>query len=221
MRSKDSPSSKNRAKILKANISDGAIVMTQAKAKFATFKEYLSHSDELTGRWELIDGELIELPPESERNDWIALILRDYLVQVISRRLVRLGKCEIQVPVLQKGDAQNRYPDLVVLREEHLQLTQRRLTITLEMPPPQFIAEVVSPGKSNRDRDYINKRAQYAAIGVSEYWLIDPKAQTVLVLELGHDGYSEVGQFKGNKSILSPLFGALVLIAEQLFQTEI
>jgi Uma2 family endonuclease len=217
----DSPSSKNRAKILKANISDGAIVMTQAKAKFATFKEYLSHSDELTGRWELIDGELIELPPESERNDWIALILRDYLVQVISRRLVRLGKCEIQVPVLQKGDAQNRYPDLVVLREEHLQLTQRRLTITIEMPPPQFIAEVVSPGKSNRDRDYINKRAQYAAIGVSEYWLIDPKAQTVLVLELGHDGYSEVGQFKGNKSILSPLFGALVLIAEQLFQTEI
>jgi Uma2 family endonuclease len=217
----DSPSSKNRAKILKANISDGAIVMTQAKAKFATFKEYLSHSDELTGRWELIDGELIELPPESERNDWIALILRDYLVQVISRRLVRLGKCEIQVPVLQKGDAQNRYPDLVVLREEHLQLTQRRLTITLEMPPPQFIAEVVSPGKSNRDRDYINKRAQYTAIGVSKYWLIDPKAQTVLVLELGHDGYREVGQFKGNKSILSPLFGALVLIAEQLFQTEI
>jgi Uma2 family endonuclease len=42
--------------------------MTQAKAKFATFEEYLSASDTLEGRYELIDGELVELSPESEQN---------------------------------------------------------------------------------------------------------------------------------------------------------
>ncbi|MCY7284176.1 MAG: Uma2 family endonuclease [Cyanobacteria bacterium CAN_BIN43] len=195
--------------------------MTQAKPKFATFEEYLSYSSELEGRFQLIDGELIELPPESERNDWIALILRDWLVQIISRRRIRLGKCEIQVPVLKKGDAQNRFPDLVILREEHLQLTQRRLTITLDMPPPLLVVEVVSPGKTNRDRDYINKRAQYAAIEIEEYWIVDPTEQTVLVLELAGEEYKEVGQFQGGDSVVSITFPKLALVAQQIFQTEI
>ena len=114
-----------------------------------------------------------------------------------------LVKCEVQVPVLRPGDAANRYPDLVVLREEHLDLTQRRLTITLDMPPPRLIAEVVSPGKTNRDRDYIHKRAQYAAIGVPEYWLLDSEAQTVMVLTLDGEAYREVGLFRGNETIAS------------------
>jgi len=195
--------------------------MTQAKPRFATFEEYLSYSSELEGRFQLIDGELIELPPESERNDWIAIILRDWLVQITNRRRIRSGKCEIQVPVLKKGDAQNRFPDLVVLREEHLHLTQRRLTITLDMPPPLLVVEVVSPGKTNRNRDYINKRAQYAAIGVEEYWIVDPTEQTVLVLKLADGEYQELGQFQGGDRILSIIFPELNLMAEQIFQTEI
>ena len=178
--------------------------MTQAQVKFNSFEEYLSYSDEtpMEGRYELIDGALVELPPESEPNNWIALNLRDYLIQVVSRRLVRVHALELQVPVLQPRDAANRYPDLVVLRPEHLQLTQRRLTITLDMPPPRLIVEVVSPGKTNQDRDYVHKRAQYAAIGVPEYWLIDPVAQTVMVLTLEGEAYREVGVF-GNQATLA------------------
>ncbi len=194
--------------------------MIQAKPRFATFAEYLSYSSEMEGRFQLIDGALQELPPESERNDWIALILRDWLVQAVSRRLIRLGKCEIQVPVLQKGDFQNRFPDLVVLREEHLQLTQKRLTITIGMPPPRLVIEVVSPGKTNRYRDYINKLAQYAAIAVEEYWIVGPKTQTILVLALENNRYREIGQFQGIEQVISPLFPSLVLTAEQVFQTE-
>jgi Uma2 family endonuclease len=194
--------------------------MTQAKPRFATFAEYLSYSDGLEGCFQLIDGELRELPPESERNDWIALVLRDCLIPGVSRRLIRLGKCEIQVPVLQRGDTQNRFPDLVILREEHLELTQRRLTITLDMPPPRMVVEIVSPGKTNRDRDYLNKRVQYAEISIQEYWIIDPKTQTILVLALDNDDYREVGQFQGDERIVSPLFSSLMLTAEQVFQTE-
>jgi Uma2 family endonuclease len=199
--------------------------MTQAKVKFTTFEEYLSYSDEtpMDGRYELVDGALVELPPESEPNNWIADNLQFLLAiaNIFSRRLIKTHSCEIQVPVLQPKDAANRYPDLVVLRPEHLELTQRRLTITLDMPPPRLIAEVVSPGKTNRDRDYIHKRAQYAAIAVPEYWLLDPVAQTVMLLSLEGDAYREVGVFGREATIASVELSGLELTVEQIFETEI
>lgn len=106
--------------------------MTQAKPRFASFEAYLESERDSEGRYELVDGELVELPPESEPNVSIANFL--FLVLVNSGvpfRLIHIGRCEVQVPVLQAGDAQNRYPDLVVLEEIHLELTQKRLTITL------------------------------------------------------------------------------------------
>ncbi|NJN88873.1 MAG: Uma2 family endonuclease [Leptolyngbyaceae cyanobacterium SL_7_1] len=194
--------------------------MTQAKVKFTTFEEYLSYSDAtpMEGRYEVIDGALIELPPESRLNSTIAVrILLALLTVGIPVELIHPGKCEVQVPVLQPGDAANRFPDLVVLRPEHLELTQRRLTLTLDMPPPRLIVEVVSPGKTNRDRDYIYKRDQYADIGLPEYWLIDPVAQTVTVLSLQGNAYRELGVFSQQKAIPSVEFAELELAVEQLF----
>ncbi|GAB4368416.1 MAG: Uma2 family endonuclease [Elainellaceae cyanobacterium] len=194
--------------------------MTQARVKFTTFEEYLSYSDEtpMEGRYELINGALVELPPESRLNSTIAVrILLVFVAVGIPVELVHPGKCEVQVPILQPNDAANRFPDLVILREEHLELTQRRLTITLGMPPPRLIAEVVSPGKTNRDKDYIYKRAQYAAIGVPEYWLIDPVAQTVMVLSLEGEAYREVGVFGQQAAIDSVEFAELELKVEQIF----
>ncbi|WP_448598393.1 Uma2 family endonuclease [Thermoleptolyngbya sp.] len=195
--------------------------MTQARAKFATFEEYLAYSDEtpMEGRYELIDGELVELPPESEPNNWVANYLQFLLAaaDIAPLRLIKTHALELQVPVLQPKDAANRYPDLVVLRPEHLALTRRRLTITLEMPPPRLVVEVVSPGKTNRDRDYGRKRAQYAAAGIPEYWLIDPEAQTVTVLALEGAAYREVGTFGAGEAIASVEFPDLAIAVNQLF----
>lgn len=198
--------------------------MIQAKVTFTTFEEYLSYSNEMDmeGRYELIDGELVELPPESESNNWIANYLQFLLVAAKSPlRLIKIHSLELQVPVLQPNDAANRYPDLVILRPEHLDLMKRRLTITLDMPPPRLIAEVVSPGKTNRDRDYIYKRAQYTAIGVPEYWLIDPVAQTMMVLTLDGEAYREVGVFSKDEAIASFEFAGLELTVGQIFETDI
>jgi Uma2 family endonuclease len=194
--------------------------MAVAKPGKITFEEYLCYQDDTDQRYELIDGELVALPPESEFNNWIAnhlfLVLAN--AQIVSPRLIRTHACEIQVPVLEPGDAANRYPDLVILREEHLALTQKRLTITRDMPPPNLVVEVVSPGCANRERDYERKRFQYAAIAVPEYWLIDPEWQTVTVLKLATTAYQDVGVFQGQAPITSPEFGTLNVTADQVLQ---
>lgn len=197
--------------------------MTQAKVKLASFEEYLAYSDEtpLEGRFELVRGELVELPPESEPNNWLANYLQFLLVaaNVAPLRLIKIHALELQVPVLQPNDAANRYPDLVVLRPEHLELTQRRLTITRNMPP-RLVVEIVSPGKTNRDRDYVSKRAQYAALRVPEYWLVDPAAKTVMVLSLAGEIYQEIGVFGLQRAIASVEFPDLTLKASQIFEAD-
>ncbi|MBD2079092.1 Uma2 family endonuclease [Leptolyngbya sp. FACHB-17] len=195
--------------------------MTQAKPRFSTFEEYLNYDDGSDRVYEWIDGELVELPPESEPNTAIAqeLFWLFATAQIVSRRLIKLYACQLQVPVIESGDAANRFPDFVVLREEHLALTQSQLTITSEMPPPILVAEIVSPGDTNSEnylRDYVRKRAQYAARGIPEYWLIDPTRKVVIVLYLEREQYREVGQFREKDRISSPTFPDLTLMAAQI-----
>jgi Uma2 family endonuclease len=195
--------------------------MTQAKLRFASFEEYLAWSDDpendLEGRYELVDGELVQLPTESELNGAIAhYLFAELLKRGFLFRLIRLYQCEIQVPVLQPRDAQTRLPDLVVLRQEHLSLLTTRTTITLKMPPPRMVVEVVSPGKRNQERDYKSKLAQYQEIGVEEYWIVDSKAQKVTVFHLAPTGYQKIGEFQGSDIVPCSTCPALALTAEQI-----
>ncbi|MDZ8108785.1 MAG: Uma2 family endonuclease [Nostoc sp. DedQUE12a] len=191
-------------------------------AQRLTFEQYLEIDDGAENRYELVDGRLIELPPKSEPNTSLANCLFLLLVNAgMPFRRVQPHACELQVPVLKAGDPANRYPDLVILREEHLELTRKRLTITFDVLPPHLVVEVVSPGESNRDRDYVRKRKQYAARGIVEYWLIDPQELAIAILQLSEGSYREAGRFTGSTQIKSPelerLGIQLQITAEQIF----
>ena len=41
------------------------------------------------------------------------------------------------------------------------------------LDPPSIVVEFVSAGRQNWQRDYIEKRDEYLALGVSEYWVVD------------------------------------------------
>jgi Uma2 family endonuclease len=184
-----------------------------------SFEDYLASEDTgFEGLAELIDGELIELPPESGVNTEVAAIwFAALLSSGVNVLHLKVGNCEIQTPVLERGDAANRFPDVVVIREEHRSLTLQRMTITLKMPPPRFVLEVVSSGQVNRHRDYVRKRAQYAAVGIPEYVIVDPEEQTVTVLVLEQGSYREVGCYRGEQHIISPTFPDLALTGNQIF----
>jgi len=196
--------------------------MTQATTRL-TFEEYANLNAEdwvrlglPEGRCEYVDEwELNELPTESEPNDWIAqeLFWLLAIAQIVPRRLIRPHSCEIEVP----GKPKTRFPDLVVLQEEHIALTQRRLLIRLNMPVPQMVVEVVSSGNTNHKRDYEAKRKQYEQRGIPEYWLIMPETKTIEVLELNDRQYVQIGTFAGVEPIQSKTFKGLNLTVNQVF----
>ena len=193
--------------------------MTLTETRFASFEAYLTAevSDLPEGRCEYWDGELVPVITESSGNDDIANYLFAVLLQMgIYRKLIRPGRAEVEVI----GKPKTRFPDLTVLDAVHLPLVERRLTITRDMPPPRLVVEVVSPGAESKDnykRDYQDKRDQYAAIAIPEYWIIDPDHAWFMVGTL-IDGRYQFATFRGDEPIVSSTFPELKLTAAQVLE---
>ena len=188
--------------------------MTFTKTRFASFEAYLTAdaSDLPEGRYEYWDGELIEVMAESSFNDALANYLYLLMVQAgIYHKLIRPHSCEVEVI----GSPKTRFPDLTVLDDVHLVLMNKNTRVTRDMPPPRLVVEVVSPGaesKPNYTRDYRDKRDQYAAIAIPEYWIIDPDRAWFMVGTLIGNRY-QFATFRGNEPIVSPTFPELKLTA--------
>jgi Uma2 family endonuclease len=187
--------------------------MTFTKVRFTSFEEYLTAevSDLPEGRYEYWDGELVSVMAESLGNGTIAIFIQLALIAIgVPFQLIR-PSCEVEV----SGRPQSRVPDLTVIDEVHVTLLKKRATITRKMPPPRLVVEVVSPGNEaseNYRRDYRDKRDQYAAIGIPEYWIVDPDRAWVMVGTLV-SGVYQFTTFQGDEAIISPTFPALKLTA--------
>lgn len=187
--------------------------MLITKPRFQTFAEYLQYEDNSEEFYELFNGELVEMPPESGFNYQIANRLFFVFALMLGTDKVRGHGLELEV----RGEPKNRYPDLTIIREEHIQLLFKRNTILLTMPSPLLVIEVVSPGEIQRERDYIAKRSQYQDCEIPEYWIVDPQTQTILVLELQGNMYTAIGTFSNNDLVKSPLFSQLNLKVSEVF----
>jgi Uma2 family endonuclease len=125
-------------------------------------------------RYELIDGVLvvnpIPLEAEADPNDTLGYLLHDYrrrhpngraLDKTLPERHIRVGKIR-------------RRADRVIWCGLGRRPNPRR-------DIPQVAVEFVSAGKRNWTRDYDEKRAEYHAVGVVEYWIIDRFRRTMTV----------------------------------------
>jgi Uma2 family endonuclease len=182
-----------------------------------TLGDYLAYDPGSDRRYELVAGDLLTMPSESDLNNLIAMVVLFALGQVVAPRLLRRGT---EIVISEVGPTV-RIPDLMVLTPalaERLQGADRSI-ILLDMPPPALVVEVVSPGKPNEDRDYRSKRSEYQSRGIPEYWIIDPQRQQITLLTLVAGLYREA-IFTGNASICSPTLPTLALTAAQVFNTK-
>lgn len=182
-----------------------------------TLEDYLNHDDETDTRYELIDGMLVEMAPESPINLTIAMFLAiHFFQQGIPHHCLAIGH-EIQVPA-QKATA--RRPDLVVHSDASAAAILQDRIFRLNQPVPRLVIEVVSSSDTNqksRDRDYVHKRENYAQLGIPEYWIIDPVASIVLILQFINGAYQEQ-KFVEHQQLASPTFPDLQLTANQVLK---
>ncbi|MGH8535656.1 MAG: Uma2 family endonuclease [Gammaproteobacteria bacterium] len=109
-------------------------------------------------RIELIEGELIQMPPIGARHAEVV----DYVNDVFSRQAGDDKRTRVQNPV-QLGDYGELYPDIAILRK-------RRYFDAHPGPGDVFLIIEVSDSTLTYDRDL--KVPLYAVHGIPEVWLI-------------------------------------------------
>ncbi len=185
--------------------------------KRMTLKEFLTYDDGTNTRYELVDGILVEMSLGTGKHGGV--------IRRISKRIERLsedqgtdwiavpGLVGIETDVPGKTD-HVRIPDVTVMSEAQWAVIEARpgsATIFQNEPAPIVVIEVLSP--STKSIDLTEKWAEYIKRGIPEYWIINPISKEITVLRLENGDYIEVGVFRGEQSIVSPMFPELKLTA--------
>jgi len=174
-----------------------------------TEAEYLAR--EFDGLVEYLDGVLEFLPVPTWSHQFLVDFLHSLLKQHV--RAHRLGVTAFAPLQVQVGPGRYREPDVVYVTLERMQSLQN------PSEGADLVMEVVSPGPEDRRRDLIEKRADYAAAGIPEYWIVDPETETITVLSLpdGETEYATSREFKAGQTAVSLLLSGFVVDVSACF----
>ncbi len=146
---------------------------------------------------EFSDGKLEVLPPPNTSHQLRVDFLGDLLKTFI--RDHRDGRVLFAPLPVRLGVGRYREPDIVYLSGTRVRQSE-------DYPEgADLVVEVVSEDTANRD--LITKRAEYAAAGISEYWIVDPQQETITILVLEETGneYGVHGTFPRDSQATSRL----------------
>jgi Uma2 family endonuclease len=144
-------------------------------------------------RIELIEGELIEMPPIGSRHASVVDELNHQFTRVIPDAL----RVRIQNP-LHLSDINEPQPDLALVRA-------RPDRYSGDHPGPEDVLLVIEVSDASIDYDRQVKVPLYARARIQEVWLVDLTAgQIECYRRPASDGYAEVVRFAGD-DIVHPL----------------
>lgn len=152
---------------------------------YPTETDYLRLTDSCNRLLEFADGRIEELrEPTDSHQSTLALLFSLFDQYVRNERGIALF-----APLrLRIREGRYREPDLLLLRDANDPRRQDRYWLGADL-----VVEVVS--RDDPERDYVQKREDYADLGIPEYWIVDPQADTITVLTLDSGRYVDHGVF--------------------------
>lgn len=174
--------------------------------------EFDSVTESVPGhRYELVRGVVIVSPIPSELHDDLSdelgHLLRDY-----KERHLNGASLDATLPnryVL--GTPQRRIADRVLWAGLGRQPDPNR-------DPPRATVEFLSSGRRNWCRDLDEKREEYAAAGIEEYWVIDRFRRQMTVFRRRDDRTIEEQVFAEDAVYTTPILPGFELCLRQLFR---
>jgi Uma2 family endonuclease len=162
---------------------------------------------------ELSDGRLEVLPMPTEQHQTILLFLYEVVRQFVEPR--KLGKVLVAPLRVRLWKGKIREPDLIFMLAANKHRRSNQVWNGADL-----VMEVVS--EDDPDRDLKIKRAEYAKAGIAEYWVVDPRKETisVFVLGKGKTTYTMRGTYGRGQHAVSVLLRGLKVSATEVFTQE-
>jgi len=181
--------------------------MAITKTKQWTYNDYYNLEDER--RYEVIEGELIEMPSPKALHQRILKRLSQKLDRVVIKK--KLGEIFIAPldVVLCKYDVLQ--PDIIFVHTDNLNIVQDYV-----MGTPDLVIEILSP--SNQSHDKIKKFNIYEKYQVTEFWLVDPEKQSITVYTLVNEKLTLFCNVRGTERIKSKTFVEIDLSFNNLIE---
>ena len=157
---------------------------------------------------ELSEGKLILLPHPTNTHQQVVGNLYRYLYAFIDAHDLGIARFA-PLPVRLWPD-KIREPDILFVSHEHADRIGEQA-----YGPPDLVVEVISA--STRRTDRVEKFVEYARAGVSEYWLVDPEAQSVEVFVLEDNAYTLLVKAGSGEQARSKLLEGFEVDADEVF----
>ena len=147
-------------------------------------EDYLHAEFDEPYRYELVDGRLLVMSPNSEEHDDTADPWRDAFYEY---RRTRRGIIQKIVPEAWVRITKKRYR----IGDLGVYLFGERSAQTRPIRAPEIMIEILSFGGDSHDRDLVKKRSDYHSISVLEYLVVDREEGRVIALTHGPRAYDE------------------------------
>jgi Uma2 family endonuclease len=158
---------------------------------------------------EYTEGFVRVLPMPNLLHQLIVKFLFRLLDDFVNER--NLGEVLLAPLPVQLTPKKYREPDIVFLRPDRIK------TLRGQPAGADLAVEVVSQGEENRQRDYVDKRREYAEAGIAEYWIVDPEERKVTVLTLDGGQYREHDVSGAGGSASSVLLAGFQVAVDDVF----
>lgn len=163
------------------------------------------------GRWEVVEGRAILLPPAEAEHQEIS----DNLVELMRAQLRAIGagyvvsalSVFIPRPPGSHGDIQSRIPDVIVALRKPRRYFEAGA-------PPELVIEILSTRRGNVERT--EKVEDYARAGIGEYWIVSPFTRTVEVYRL-HDAEYEAPEIVSTGPLTPRAFSGLAIEIQDIW----
>ena len=175
-----------------------------------TEEQYLRLTDQTNHFIEFTEGHVEVLPMPTRKHQAVSRFLFLAFLAFVSR----LGGTVFYAPLrVRVAPGRFREPDLVLLLDVNDPRNQNAFWLGADL-----VVEIVSP--DDVERDTVVKRADYAAAGIPEYWIVNPAEATLTVLKLAGDAYIAHGVFRRGETATSALLQGFTVSVDAVCDAE-